>query len=112
MALLLQIFSFACLAAGAFAVTAGGLGVLRMPDVYSRLHAAGVTDTLGAGLVLFGLCLYSPLGINTLKLLLILGFLWLTSPVFSHVLVKVAFGSGVCPWRQNVRTHSTQSKPK
>lgn len=80
---------------GSLAVLVGGIGVLRMPDVYTRLHAAGVTDTLGAGAVLLGLCLHSEPGIHLIKLLLIWLFLWMTSPVSSHVLAKAAYGEPI-----------------
>jgi multicomponent Na+:H+ antiporter subunit G len=95
---LLELLAGACLLAGALALLVAGVGVLRMPDVYTRLHAASVADTLGAGLVILGLILSAPFELNTLKLLLILFFLWFTSPVFGHVLVKVAYGKGLRPW--------------
>ncbi|HPF57333.1 MAG TPA: monovalent cation/H(+) antiporter subunit G [Candidatus Competibacteraceae bacterium] len=75
---------------GAFFVIVGGAGLLRMPDFYTRMHAAGVTDTLGAGLILLGLMLQAGWTLITAKLLLILIFLWLTSPTASHALVRAA----------------------
>lgn len=75
---------------GAFFVIVGGVGLLRMPDFYTRMHAAGVTDTLGAGLILLGLMLQGGWTLVTAKLLLILIFLWLTSPTASHALVRAA----------------------
>ncbi len=88
----------ALLLVGSLAVLVGGIGILRMPDVYTRLHAASVTDTLGAGAVLLGLCLHAEPGIHLAKLLLILLFLWMTSPVSSHVLAKAAYGEPVRPY--------------
>ena len=73
----------------------GAIGLLRFPDFYCRTHAAGITDTMGAGLVLIGLCLVAGPNLISLKLLTILGFLWLTSPASTHALAKAAYFRGV-----------------
>jgi len=86
----LEIISWAALLTGGFLIVTGGIGVLRFPDLYTRMHAAGVTDTGGAGLVLFGLMLQGGLTIVTVKLALILWFMLFTGPVSSHVLAKAA----------------------
>ena len=78
------------LLAGVFFMLVGGVGLLRMPDFYTRMHAAGLIDTLGAGLVLLGLMMQGGWSLVTVKLLLILAFLWLTSPTASHALVRAA----------------------
>lgn len=78
------------LLAGVFFMLVGGAGLLRMPDFYTRMHAAGLIDTLGAGLVLLGLMVQGGWTLVTVKLLLILAFLWLTSPTASHALVRAA----------------------
>lgn len=75
---------------GAFFIIVGGAGLLRMPDFYTRMHAAGITDTLGAGLILLGLMLQGGWTLVTAKLFLILVFLWLTSPTASYALVNAA----------------------
>lgn len=84
------------LAGAAFSVI-GGIGILRLPDFYSRIHGAGITDTLGAGLVLTGLMFLSGHWIVTVKLLTILLFLWLTSPTSAHALGHAALSSGLEP---------------
>lgn len=89
--------SFAALALGAGFSVVGGIGILRLPDFYSRLHAAGITDTLGAGLVLVGLMLQAGLTLTTLKLLIILAFMWLASPTATHALAKAALADGLAP---------------
>ncbi|MCE2421723.1 MAG: monovalent cation/H(+) antiporter subunit G [Gemmatimonadetes bacterium] len=81
-----------------FAVT-GGIGMLRLPDFYSRVHAAGVTDTLGAGLILIGLMLLSPGWLVTVKLIGALSFLWIAGPTASHALANAALLSGLDPRR-------------
>jgi multicomponent Na+:H+ antiporter subunit G len=86
----LDIVSWVALLAGGFLIITGGIGLVRFPDLYTRMHAASVTDTGGAGLVLFGLMLQAGLTLVTVKLVLILWFLLFTGPVASHVLAKAA----------------------
>ena len=80
---------------GAVFCVIGGLGLLRFPDFYVRVHAAGITDTLGATLVLVGLMFQSGFGQVTVKLVMVLLFLLATSPTATHALVKAAYGHGV-----------------
>ena len=80
MAALLDIASWALLTLGGFAVLVGGIGALRMPDLYTRMHAASVTDSMGAILVISGLMLQAGLSLATIKLGIILLFLLLASP--------------------------------
>jgi multicomponent Na+:H+ antiporter subunit G len=81
--------------AGSFFCLVGGLGLVRLPDFYTRVHAGGVTDTLGAGLVILGLTFQAGFSLITVKLLLILGFLWLTSATTAHAAVKAAMARGL-----------------
>ena len=87
---LIDLLSGLALLGGVFFVIVGGVGLVRMPDFYTRMHAAGITDTLGAGLILLGLMFQGGWTLVTAKLLLILIFLWLTSPTASHALFKAA----------------------
>ena len=93
----LDILSWICLIGGSFFVLVGGIGLLRMPDVYTRSHAAGITDTLGAMLVLLGLMLQAGLTLITVKLIIILVFLLFTSPAASHALNHTAWANGLRP---------------
>ena len=86
--------SWIFLVAGAGFCVIGGIGLLRMPDFYARTHAAGVTDTMGAGLVLLGLMLQAPTALIGVKLVIILGFLWLVGPTAGHALFKAAYADG------------------
>lgn len=92
----LQLLSWGLVLAGAFFMLTGALGLLRFPDVFTRMHAAGMTDTMGAGLILAGLCFQGD-GITALRLLLILAFLWFTSPVSTHALARAALQGGLRP---------------
>ena len=93
----LEILSWACIVGGAFFCLVGGLGLLRLPDFFSRMHGAALTDTLGAGLLLVGLMLQAGLSLITVKLLAILFFLLLTSPTATHALTKAARAAGIKP---------------
>lgn len=89
--------SWVCLLLGAGFCCVGGLGLLRLPDFYSRLHGGGVTDTLGAGLVLLGLMFQSGLSLATVKLVMIALFLLLASSVATHAIARAARHSGLVP---------------
>lgn len=83
------------LAAGSFFCVVGGIGLHRFTDFYQRTHAASVTDTGGAGLMLLGLMFQGGVSMVTLKLILVLAFLLFTSPAVAHALVKAAHGHGL-----------------
>ena len=90
-----DIASWVMLVSGAGFCIIGGIGLLRMPDFYARTHAAGITDTLGAGLVILGLVLQAGPTLIAAKLLLILGFLEMVGPTSGHALFKAAYADGV-----------------
>lgn len=103
MALLLDLVSWAALILGSAIVVIGAIGVVRLPDFFCRQHAAGTTDTLGAGLILFGLLLQLPLGLDTARVIFIGLFLLLTSPVASHALAQAAIATGMRPAGEDLR---------
>jgi multicomponent Na+:H+ antiporter subunit G len=88
---------------GAVVAIIGAIGIVRFPDIYTRLHAAGVTDTGGVTVTIIGLMLIAGLSMVTLKLAIIWVFVMITSPTASHALANAAFGSGERPqlgaWR-------------
>ena len=94
----LSVLIWALLLSGAFFLVTGALGMIRLPDVFTRMHAAGMADTMGAGLILAGLCLYSGANLVTVRLVLILAFLWFTSPIATHALAKAALSGGAEPY--------------
>lgn len=94
---LLGVLSWILLLSGGAAGVIGGIGLLRFPDFYSRLHAGGITDTLTALLIVGGLVLQSGFSLLTLKLLLILLFLLFTTPTATHALARAAWSGGVEP---------------
>ena len=92
---ILDIASWFFLVSGASFCVIGGIGLLRMPDFYARTHAAGITDTLGAGLILAGLLLQAGPTLIGIKLILILAFLELVGPTAGHALFKAAYADGI-----------------
>ncbi len=97
MAVVIEALSWVLLMTGSCFAMIGGVGVIRLPDVYARLHGAGITDTLGAGAILAGLMLQAGLSQATIKLFLILVFLLFTSPTSSYALANAAFNRGIEP---------------
>jgi len=95
--LLRDILSWLFFLTGAISVVSGALGVLRFPDFYTRLHAAGITDTAGAALILIGMMLQAPDWLIVVKLLFIGAFLALTSPVATHAIAHAAWMVGFKP---------------
>lgn len=87
---------FACLVGGLLCIVSA-IGVLRFPDFYTRLHAASVTDTSGAGLVLLGMALMAPHWLVLVKIGCIFGFLLLTSATGAHSLANAAHTAGLQP---------------
>ena len=97
MALLLDILSWVALLAGGGFVLVGGIGILRLPDLYTRMHAASLTDTLGTLLLLLGIMLQAGLTLATIKLVAIALFLLLTGPTATYALANAALLSGLKP---------------
>lgn len=91
---LLAWIGMACLLVGVLWGVVGGIGMLRLPDFFSRLHAASMTDTGCAGLVVLGLMLQAQDWQTVIKLLMILFFLLFTTPTASHALSKAAVRDG------------------
>ena len=95
----LDALSWIAISAGLFFMLVGTLGVLRLPDVYTRLHAAGMTDTMGAGFLILGMLLQTVQGIlhgeTTWWFVL---FLLFTSPIATHALARAGLAGGVEPW--------------
>nr|WP_262928516.1 monovalent cation/H(+) antiporter subunit G [Streptomyces sp. TRM68416] len=86
--------------AGALAVLTGAVGLLRFPDFYTRIHAAGITDSAGAGLILLGLLLRVDAWSTAVRLLIIVLFLALTGPTATHSLAHAARRDGVQMWQE------------
>jgi multicomponent Na+:H+ antiporter subunit G len=98
----MNIISIIFILAGLFFLIVAAIGVVRLPDVFSRSHAVSLTDSLGAFLMLCGLALYEGVGINTLKILVVLVLLYILNPVISHATIRAALRSGLKPWKKEL----------
>ena len=95
---IVSIASTILLLVGSVFTLIGSIGIVRMPDVFTRLHAAGITDTLGAAGVLLGLALKAGFSLLLVKLLLMLAFLLLLNPTACHALARAALHGLRRPW--------------
>ncbi|MDA8653945.1 monovalent cation/H(+) antiporter subunit G [Alphaproteobacteria bacterium] len=95
--LIITIIGGTSLALGSLAVIFGALGLLRLSDVYQRMHGAGILDTGGAGLILFGLLLLSPDWTVSVRIVLIGFLLVFTSPTATHAIARAASMAGIKP---------------
>jgi len=93
----LDILSWIFIVVGVAFMLTGTFGVLRFPDVFTRQHAAGMTDTAGAGFIVLGLMFQSGLSLNLARLLFILLFLVFTSPIATHAVCRAALHAGEKP---------------
>ncbi len=109
MSWLVDALAWTLILAGSFFMVVGALGLARFPDLFTRLHAAGLTDTMGAALALLGFAVHHGAGLDPshlfpdalviARLLLIVAFLWFTSPIASHALARAALTAGHAPWK-------------
>lgn len=97
--LVVQIISWACFSLGGLVLIIGALGIIRLPDFWARIHAAGMIDTLGSALMLAGMMLQAGLTLATLKLVLIGFFLFIAGPTASHAIANAAWVAGLKPER-------------
>ncbi len=94
-----DVVSWISIGGGVFFIVVGSIGLVRLPDVYTRLHVAGMTDTMGAGLVLLGSAFQAGPGLITIRLVIIWAFLLFTSPIGTHALARAALHGKVEPIR-------------
>lgn len=97
----IEVASALCLLIGSFLCFSGGVGILRFPDFYTRIHAVGVTDTLGAGMILIGLMLQCQESQVIAKLVMILLMTLFINPAASHALAKSAIHNSLMPVLDN-----------
>ena len=92
-----DVLSWALILLGSFFTVVGALGLVRMPDVFTRMHAASVTETLGVGFLILGMCLQAGVGLVTLKLFFLLALFFFTAPVVTHALAQACMHEGIRP---------------
>ncbi len=99
-----HILSWTFILVGSFFVLVGSVGLIRMPDVFTRMHAASVIDTVGAGFLISGMMLQAGATLISLKLLFIFILFFVTSPVATHALAQAALHAGERPELKHDRT--------
>ncbi len=82
---------------GSLFMIIGAVGLIRLPDVFTRMHGSSVSDTLGAGLILIGLMVLGGLSLVTVKLAFLILFFGLMSSVSTHAIARAALHAGVKP---------------
>lgn len=92
---------------GVFFLTVSAIGLLRLPDFYSRTHAVGKSETLGTMLVLIGLAIYNGLELTTLKVIFIIVFVLIANPTATHAVAQTALHCRLNPW-----TLKTKDQPQ
>ena len=100
--MLVTILSGFFIACGVVALLIGSFGLLRLPDVYCRIHAVGMIDTAGASFIILGMIIHEGFTLVTVKLVLVGVFLFFTSPIATHAVAQVAYKSGVVPVGRNM----------
>lgn len=96
--MILEIVAVALILIGVFLFASGTLGLIRLPDFYSRMHATGKCDTLGALFALLGLAVYNGWNLVSLKILFIVGFIFVANPTATHAIGRAALLNRVQPW--------------
>ena len=97
MTAILELLSGLCLFLGGVLCITGGVGLLRMPDFFSRVHASGVTETLAAPLLLIGLLLQMELSLDSVKVIMIMILVLATNPTATHAMAKATLHGGQRP---------------
>ncbi len=99
MNILLETAAIILFGSGVLFMLVGSLGLLRLPDFFTRTHASGKVDSVGMMLCLGGLALHEGPTLSGLKLVLVIAFVAVSSPVAAHALARAAVRSGLKPWR-------------
>ena len=97
MTVALELLSWACILLGSFFTIVGAFGLVRMPEIFTRMHAASVTDTLGVALLILGMGLQAGLSLVTLKLVFLLALAFFTGPVVTHALAQACLHENIRP---------------
>ena len=104
--------SWAFIVSGSVFVVIGAFGTLRFPDFWSRLHAASITDSAGAILLIIGMCLQAGATLITVKLLIIGAFLFFTGPTSTHAIANAALVTGLRPTEGRGLSGAKQDQPE
>ena len=107
-----ELLAFLLMGAGLVFLVGSMIGMLRLPDFYSRVHASGNSETLGTMLVFLGLAVYGGFSITSAKLVIILLFVFAGNPIGSHILTKAAYKTGHPIWTRNRLPEDLMPRPE
>ncbi len=110
--MIFEILSGLMVIIGVFLFVSGTLGLIRLPDFYSRMHATGKCDTLGALLVLTGLAIYNGFNLVSLKIIFIVVFIFVANPTATHAIGRAALVNGVQPWTRESKGDPSRGTPE
>ena len=96
----MTLLSMALMCIGLFFLAVSAIGLVRLPDFFTRVHAVSKSETLGISLILLGLILLGGFNLTSLKMALVLVFVFLTNPLGAHLLTRAAVRTGTLPWRR------------
>lgn len=112
MTLVQNILTIVLLVSGTFFLTVSSIGLIRLPDFYTRAHAMGKSDTLGILLTLAGLAIYNGLELTTVKLIIVILFVLIANPTATHTIARAALRFGLSPWTRDVTSGKEQEEDK
>jgi multicomponent Na+:H+ antiporter subunit G len=95
--IVVDIASWICILLGSFFTLVGAFGLVRMPEVFTRMHAASVIETLGVGFLILGMCLQVGFTLITAKLIFLMLLFLFTAPVVTHALAQACLYEGIKP---------------
>ena len=110
MALLIELFSYLFILIGSILILVGSIGLLRLPDVFSRIHAVGMIDTAGIGFIILGLLLHSGFSSTSIKLIIMGAILFFTSPISGHAVAISAKQNNLKPILKTSIVESSENK--
>ncbi|MFZ2155265.1 MAG: monovalent cation/H(+) antiporter subunit G [Bradyrhizobium sp.] len=111
MTLAVDIASWGLILLGSFFTIVGAFGLVRMPEIFTRMHAASVTDTLGVGFLILGMSLQAGFGLVTLKLVFLLALFFFIGPVVTHALAQACLHEGIEPMLAEDRRSIAHPQP-
>ena len=110
MALFIELFSYLFILIGSILILVGSIGLLRLPDVFSRIHAVGMIDTAGIGFIILGLLLHSGFSNTSIKLIIMGAILFFTSPISGHAVAISAKQNDLNPILKQSKVESLENK--
>ena len=108
--MIIDLLSDICLLLGGIFTLTGAIGLLRLPNFYTRLHAASVTESLAAPLLIIGIILDTGLTLDSAKLVLIIGIMVVSNPTITHALCRAAAHGGNSPEMETKSTNENETE--